>query len=294
VNFLKIISNWQFPVTIIFAGFLALFLYFRSGRRELFARETLFDFVFVAILGALVFGRLFDFLIRADFYGWSFRKLVFFNAYSGFDIWGALSGGILAGALFLRRSNPGKFWVVFDLLAAPVSLAASLVSLVLFFSNQKLIYLFLGIGYFIIFWLLKRIEKIKRHPGFFISFFVVFVSILNLVLYPAKTEGRLLFGLVSYNLLLPSFYLVIFAILWLFLSKRKVQNDFKWFFAQLLLLIFKLKEMLTSVNDANRLAKTIIMLPLSISKSIYYLVLLVGREIYASILDFVKALGITK
>ena len=103
MNFLKIISNWQFPVTIIFAGFLALFLYFRSGRRELFARETLFDFVFVAILGALVFGRLFDFLIRADFYGWSFRKLVFFNAYSGFDIWGALSGGILAGALFLRR-----------------------------------------------------------------------------------------------------------------------------------------------------------------------------------------------
>ena len=294
MDFLKILSDWQFPIAIFFAGFLALFLYFRSGRRELFARETLFDFAFVAILGALVFGRLIDFLVRADFYGWSARKLVFFNAYSGFDMWGALGGGILAGALFLRRTNPGKFWIVFDLLAAPVSLAASLISLGLFFSNQRPIYLASGLGYFIIFWLVKRLEKIKRHPGFFISFFVVYVSILNLVLYPAKGAGKLLFGLIAYNLLLPSFFLIVFAILWLFLSKRKVKNDFKWFFSHLLLFIFKLKGVLTSLSEANSLAKSIVFSPLSISKSIYYLVLLVGREIYASIVDFARALGVTK
>ena len=289
-----ILNNLQFPAVVFFASFLALFLYFRSGRRELFAKETLFDFASVAILGALVSGRLFDFLVRADFYGWSVKKLVFFNAYPGFDVWGALGGGILAGALFLKRTNPGKFWMVFDLCASSASLAASLIALGLFFNEHKSTYLVLGLGYFIIFWLVKRLDKIKRHPGFFTSFSVVFASILNLALFPFKAVDRLLFGHVSYNLMLPSFFLIVFAILWLFLAKRKIKNDFKWFFAQLLLLIFKFKGTITSLTEANNLARTIIMLPFSISKSIYFLVSLVGREIYASIIDFAKALGITK
>lgn len=294
MGFLEILSDWQFPLTIFFAGLLALFLYFRSGRRELFARETLFDFASVAILGALVSGRLFDFLVRADFYGWSVKKLVFFNAYSGFDVWGALGGGVLAGAIFLKRTNPGKFWILFDLCASPISLAASLISVRLFFSQHKPIYLILGLSYFIIFWLVKRLDKIKRHPGFFTSFFVVFSSILNLGLFPFKGAGRLLFGYIPYNLLLPSFFLIGFAILWLFLSKRKIKDDLRWFFAQLLLLIFKFKGIITSLKEANNLARTIIMLPLSISKSIYFLVSLLRREIYASIIDFARALGITK
>ena len=271
-----------------------LFLYFRSGRRELFERNMLFDFAFWAAVGALIGGRIFDFLIQSDFYNWSVTKLLFFNVFSGFDFWGALAGSIIVGAIFLKRGNENKLWKIFDLLAAPIVIGASIVLIGSFASSRKPEYGLLSIGYLVIFWILKRLERTRRHAGFFICLTAIAISLLNLIIYPVGDHGRLFFGRLQYDLVIPVLFAFSFGLLWLFISKTNVRSYSRRVSAQTLLGIFKLKRIVTSVAEANNLARAIIILPLSLSKLGYNLVSLLGREIYQSFVDLVHAFGIRK
>src|SRR3989344_1275297 len=92
-------------IAYILAGVITLFLYFRAGRHELVDDEVLFDLALVAASGALVFGRIVDFLVRFQFYGWSFKKLIFFNVFFGFSWYGAFLGAIVLSAFYLKSKK---------------------------------------------------------------------------------------------------------------------------------------------------------------------------------------------
>src|SRR3989338_6523140 len=92
---MNLITNWDPIISIlvfIVSSILALFLYYRTGRHELVDDEILFDSSIIVLIWALVGGRITDFALRPDFYGFSLSKLFFFNVYGGFDWHGAILG----------------------------------------------------------------------------------------------------------------------------------------------------------------------------------------------------------
>lgn len=294
-KFFALISwNLLSPVFLFLAVILALFLYYRAARREFLGKERIFDFVFVSLIFGLVSGRFVDFVLRADFYNWSAAKFFFFNVYFGFDIWGAALGALCFGLLFLRRTKEQKVWLFWDAASFGLSFGASIFCLGLFIANNKVIYLLYSAIYFIIFWFLKRLDKVKRHQGFFICFFAVFVALFNLLLFPIKDKTTLLLGPLPYQAIMPILFLLIFSICWYIISRRKSRNDIKSLVALFILGIFKLKRVFNSIAEADNLARTLILSPVSIAKNLYLLVSLVGREIYLSILDLLGALGFKK
>jgi len=103
---LAFLSAFLYPSAVFMASIVSLFLFFRGMRRELFEKELIFDFVLLGLFFALISGRVFDFVIRPDFYSWSFKKLFFFNVFGGFDIWGAIIGFLIFGFLFLKIALP--------------------------------------------------------------------------------------------------------------------------------------------------------------------------------------------
>src|SRR3990167_2083853 len=169
---LAFLSAFLYPSAVFMASIVCLFLFFRGMRRELFEKELIFDFVLL--------------------------ELFFFNVFGGFDIWGAMIGFLVFGFLFLKRRVHQKIWQILDICMPALALSASIVSLSLYLDHRKIIFLYYFIGYFIIFWALKRLEKIKKHQGFFISFFIVSVSFLNLILFGLRDLSRHLFLGIAY------------------------------------------------------------------------------------------------
>ena len=282
-----------FSAVVFMTAVLVLFLYFRGGRRELFERETLFDFAFVAFIGAIVVGRIFDFFLNVDTYNWSITKLMFFNAYGGINMIGAFGGFLTVGFLYLKRRGEPKAWQIMDLSAGPLSLGAAIVSLINYFVQARIINLEAAVSYFLIFFFIKRLEKVKRHAGFFVCFFATCASFLNLasVLF---AQGPVAVNQFSARFIVLLLYFIVSALTWYLISKRKLRDDLKDLMALFLLAIFKLKRIITSIHEADNVARSIILLPLGLLKLLRFLVLLLGREIYQSLVDVKEALGFRK
>lgn len=295
----KILEFVLRPLAFAISFLFAIFLFWRASRYELVDSQDIFDVVLLFIIGALALGRIGDFLIRYDYYKWSPVRLFFFNAFGGFDYYFAFLGGAIAVWFYLknRREN---FWFVFDLAAAPIIfsislylafsyLFSSLVSKSLFFDSQKLILFFC---YFVAFWILKRLEKRKRHKGFFVCFALLAASAFGFLTFFLFPGGLLLFAKVPYRLAI-NLVIIIFVIpAWYLLAKRRIWEDIRAFFASGLLLLFKSKRVLFNIGEANTLAKNIILLPYMLAKAVYFLVKLVGREVLGGFGDFVHALGV--
>src|SRR3989344_1166427 len=160
------------PFFMFISVLIGAFLFWRASRYDLVDSQNIFDVVLIFIAAALIGGRLGDFLIRYTFYKWSPLRLFFFNAFGGFDYYFAALGGFFAVWIYMknRREN---FWFVVDLLAAPFIFALSFYLLTLYIYtsfvdhspsahfSKLLFFLF----YFIVFWLLKRLGRRKRHKG---------------------------------------------------------------------------------------------------------------------------------
>lgn len=288
---------------IILAVIFGLFLFWRAGRRELIESEFLFDAAIICGLGALVAGRLFDFMLRFDFYQWSLARLIFFNVYKGFDLYGALIGALIFLSIFLRGKKK-FFWLAFDLGVAPVAFAASIV-----FASKLIISgvilkpadfpaarlnLFYFAGFFLIFWTLKRLEARKRHPGFFGCVFLILFSIFNLAVLTFASWSNLTKAVTSYNFVVLVSILLFGLISWYLLAKREIKDDLKGFIAILLLLVFKTRRVLTNLGEANHIARSVVLLPYNLVKGAYFLVKLIGHEIYVSFLDVMNAFGIKR
>lgn len=280
-------------LVMILAVIFGLFLFWRAGRRELVESEFLFDAAIICGLGVLIVGRILDFIVRSDFYEWSLERLIFFNVFPGFDFYGALIGALIFLFIFLR-SKKKFFWLTFDLGVAPVAFAASIVFASKLIISGAQLNLFYSIGFFLIFWILKRLEARKRNPGFFGCVFLILFSIFNLCVLTFANRGNLTKAVISYNFVVLQSILLFGLISWYLLAKRKVGDDVKGFIAIFLLSVFKTRRVLTRLDEANYIARSVILLPYNLVKGVYFLVKLIGREIYISFLDVMNAFGIKR
>ena len=161
--------------------------------------------------------------------------------------------------------------------------------------------LFSAILFFVLFWVLKRLEKQKKHIGFFTSFFFVSFSAINLA---ALYLGRLgimegletmdVFAFIPYQAVFSVSLLLFGGISWYILAKRKVKEDTKGLLALFLLILFKAKRVLTSVREADPIARSIVLLPYNLAKFTLTIIRAAGKEIISSFFDFVHVLGIKK
>lgn len=295
IRILEFVSS---PLAFAISFLFAIFLFWRASRYELVDSQDIFDVVLLFTVGVLVLGRIGDFIIRYDFYQWSLMRLFFFNVFLGFDYYFAFLGG-LATVWFYLKNRRESFWFVFDLAAAPIIfsislyfaatyLFSSLVNKSLIFDREKLLLFFC---YFVVFWVLKRLEKRKRHKGFFACFALFGASLTGLLSYLFFPGDRLFLARVPYQLAVNLVILIFVVPIWYILAKRKIWEDVRAVFASGLLILFKTKRVLFSVREANSLAKNIILLPYLLAKAVYFLVKLVGREVLGGFGDFFHALG---
>lgn len=287
------IENLLSFLVLILAGISVLFLYFRSGRYEFVDDEVLFDTAFFAAIGALVGGRIADFLLRVDFYNWSLKKLFFFNAFTGFDWYGALAGAAIFVMLFLKNKKNINPLSIFDLACSPLIFASLTISLGNYILSRDFSSLFYTAGFLIIYWILKRLEKTKRYNGYLTSTTLILISILNLALFSINGQKTVLANL-NYSIVMPASTLIAGIFFLYFLSKRHWLNDIKFVVNLINLSIFRLGKTLASVQQANMASKKIIFLPLSLSKSLLNLVKLVVHEVGLSLTELIEVLGIKK
>src|SRR3989344_4407595 len=204
---------------VFLAAVFGMFLFWRAGRHELIESDFLLDTVVICSLGAFLFGRVFDFVVRPSLYQWSVERLIFFNVWPGLDLWGALFGMIFLAAFFWRNKKPG-FWSIFDLAAAPLALSIGVAFLGLVLKDVLLgrvssLNLYDFFAYFVLFWILVRLGKLKRHTGFFACFFLIAISSVALFLNFLRgflgqsqvNEVIVFWGVVSYSRLAPGAFL---------------------------------------------------------------------------------------
>jgi len=296
----------------LFFGFLLfLFLFWRAAKHEFVDEEVIFDTLVICLVSALFFARIFEFITHSEIYKWSFSNFFFLNPVKGLSLWGAIFGSIFSGILYLKNKKY-NFWQIFDLGAAPLAFFLAIYNLGLFLGSKNLFSdpgyfkdspnsLFSAILFFVLFWVLKRLEKQKKHIGFFTSFFFVSFSIINLV---ALYLGRLgimegletmdVFAFIPYQAVFSVSLLLFGGISWYILAKRKVKEDTKGLLALFLLIFFKAKRVLTSVGEADQIARSIVLLPYNLAKFTLTIIRAAGKEIISSFFDFVHALGIKK
>ena len=296
----------------LFFGFLLfLFLFWRAAKHEFVDEEVIFDTLVICLVSALFFARIFEFITHSEIYKWSFSNFFFLNPVKGLSLWGAIFGSILSGILYLKNKKY-NFWQIFDLGAAPLAFFLAIYNLGLFLGSKNLFSdpgyfkdspnsLFSAILFFVLFWVLKRLEKQKKHIGFFTSFFFVSFSIINLV---ALYLGRLgimegletmdVFAFIPYQAVFSVSLLLFGGISWYILAKRKVKEDTKGLLALFLLIFFKAKRVLTSVGEADQIARSIVLLPYNLAKFTLTIIRAAGKEIISSFFDFVHVLGIKK
>ncbi|MBI2599168.1 prolipoprotein diacylglyceryl transferase [Candidatus Curtissbacteria bacterium] len=302
---IAILANFAglfYLVTILVAILAALFLFWRAGRHEFIDSELLLDTVIVGALGGLITGRVWDFLVRYEEYQFSLGRLVFFNVFPGIDFYGVLLGFWIAGAIFLRGKKPG-FLAIFDLASAPIAIAQAIVALGMFLKIflEEAVFppagglapLYFAVGYFLIFWILKRLGKRKRHEGFFTCFYLVSISILEISLF-WTAAGGVMFGPIPYKLIL-GFGLLVFALtVWYILGARSLPNDIKNTSAAVLLSLLRFRRTVASIEESGSFAKLIILSPYLLAKALFFILKFIGREIFAGFGDFLDALGVRK
>lgn len=299
LHFLKL-GEFEFNLIGMFvAAFFGLFLFWRAGKHELYDEREIFDSFAAFAAGFLVSGRLVDFLVRLDVYRWSLRRLIFFNAYGGFDVYGAMVGGMLFAWIYIRQKHK-NVWKILDLGASPLAFSATiylLFKVILrlftinkgFLANLQAVIVFFG--YFVVFCALKRFETKKKHDGFFISFFVIGVSVVNML--SVLMAGRGGVGIYStYFVGANAIVIVVFGISWYLLLRRNIFVDVKSLLGATILSVFKLKRVITNLREADNTAKSIILSPLALAKIVGHLVKYLSCEFVASIVDLGRAFGI--
>ena len=293
--FLGSFSVSVYHVIFSVAVCVGLFLFWRAARYELIESNLAFDLTVVGISGALIFGRVMEFVLDSERFLWSPARLFFFNVYSGFDLWGAILGGSLFVLIFLR-SRKVNFWQIFDLAAAPVVFAQVLVAFGNFARGSLggFVALYYAFSYLVIFWILKRLEKQRKHLGFFACFYLVAISLLDIVLFRWRDDVVYIGNVIPRQLGLPLLFLIFGLVCWWRLAKRNLKGDFKIIFAQVLLVIMGTKRVLTSFDEAGKFSRFLILVPYWFVIFLAGFVKMVGREIVLTASDLLYILGVKK
>jgi len=308
------IGNLALPTIsfFLFLGFvLFLFLFWRAAKHEFVDEEIIFDTLVICLISSIFFARVFEFATHPAIYKWSFSNFFFLNPISGLSLWGTLFGTIFAGMIYLKNKKY-NFWQIFDLAVAPLFLFLAIYNFGLFLGSKDIPLnlgffknlpnsLFNAILFFVLFWVLKRLEKQKKHVGFFTSFAIVFFSVGNLsAFYLGKlgilkeAESANFFNVVSYHEIFAGSFLLFGTVSWYILAKRKPKGDIKGLLALFLLLIFRFKRSVTSVNEADQIARMAVLSPYNFGKLIFKVLKMIAKEIISGFVDFAHALGIKK
>ena len=282
------------PFFWILAFFLGIFLFWRACKHELIESNLSFDLIIVVSVGALTFGRLVEFIVNWPRFAWSVKKLIFFNVWGGFDFWGAILGGIIATFVFLRsqKINP---WHILDLAAAPVVFAQGVVAIGSFAKIPSNIVHFIYFAlYFVLFFMLKRLAKRKRHPGFLVCFYLVGITLVDLLLFQTRSDVTYIGRYLPYQAAASSGILIFTLVVWHKLAGRKLVEDLKSVFALLLLCLMRFWRMLGDIEEAGKFSKTIILVPLVILKNLYLILKIATKEVFLGFVDFLDVLGVKK
>jgi len=290
------------PVAYIFiftlSIFVALFLFWRACRHELFDNEQIFDVVLIGVFGGLVLGRIVGFLLNFNVYGLSIYKFLFFHVYPAFNFWGFIIGAFLSIAIFLRHKRT-NVWAFCDLAVAPIVfglLAESLLLGLLGYFKSGLDYrlLVLSAIYFLSFFILKRLATQKRHIGFFACLFFVFTPIINAVYLLVSKWGSHVSVSDLYQLALFVGVSSFGMLAWYRLAKRKYKADVRLIFGFVLLRLLGMLRVVKSPDEAGRVSRTVIFSPYSILRGFLLLLKSLIREIKLGILEFFYVLGIRR
>lgn len=294
---LKIVSPFLPFLIIALGAFLGIFLFWRAGKHEYIDGEFLFDIVLVVFFGAFLGGRVSEFLIRPDVFEWEPQRILFVNTYRGFDLYGALMGGILIAYLFITklsiRAKRTGFWTIFDMAMLALVFGIAAANLGIYVLERNITNLFHFVGFFIIFFVLKRLALRKRHVGFFACFGLVALSVVNSALFGFSSSPKI-FGIVPYTIIASLAILCYGSISWFVVAKRKPGQDIKGFFTWLFLGVLSAKNIVTSVGDADKFAKSILLSPFYFTKAVYMLIKKTASEVGRGLVEFMHVFGIKR
>lgn len=282
-----------YPFILVLSVLLSFFLFWRACRHELIDSEVAFDLSIVGVIGALVFARIFEFIVKFSEFDWSLAKLLFLNVYPGADFYGALFGLIFAISV-LARVKKLNVLATLDLLAAPLVFAQGVIALGKYLtakSNFNIVLLLQLCGFLILFWILKRLAKMKRHPGFFISLYLFGFSIVEIVLFWWRDDVVFIKN-IPYQLVAPLVIGQATLIFWYVVAGRNFAKDLKNFSAYFLLSIFRFKRMIAEVEEAGKFSRSIILGPFWLAREMVKLLKLIVREIFLGCADFLHVLGV--
>lgn len=289
-------------LSLLYTGFFFLailgtvFLFWRAARHELIDSSEAFDLVTLGAIGAVIFARLFDFIGKSDPSNWHVAQLLFFNRYPGFDFYGAIVGIVVVAFIYLRSKKLNVLSVL-DLAAAPLLFGQTIVALGAYlsgasytlYSPHSMQFTF----YLLLFVVLKRLSAKKRHPGFFICFYLVSISIFDLAILNLREQIHR-WGGIAYELAAPLALLVLGISAWYALARRNLREDAKWLSGLVLLSIFRTVRMVRSADEAGKFSKSIIFAPYYLARSLFGLIIAFSGEVRLAFLELLYVFGLRR
>lgn len=257
-----------------------------------------FDLIGIGALGAAIGARISDFFFKTDPSGWQIDRLLFFNRYGSFDFWGAVVGIVVVTYIYLRFlakkiSTPA----VLDLAAAPLAFGQTILALGSYLSEgQYSVYslpMWQFLGYLLLFVILKRLAVRKRHAGFFFCFYLVIITIFDMIFFNFKAQVHYFFQ-IPYELAAPAVVFILILVAWHVLAKRDIARDVKWFFGLVLLSLFRTSRMVKSTNEAGTFSRSVIFFPYYVGRTIFGLFMILAKEVRLAFLEFLYVFGLRR
>jgi phosphatidylglycerol:prolipoprotein diacylglycerol transferase len=134
LGFIKI---YTFGVFLLLAFFWASFYLWKNILLTSFKEETIFDAVFLGLIGGMLFGRLEFVLSHLGGYSWDPLKFILINGYPGIGLLGFLTGFLATFLIFLKRQDI-SFKKIIDYIVPPLLLAIAIGKLGSFFSGTEI------------------------------------------------------------------------------------------------------------------------------------------------------------
>lgn len=133
---LKIIKIYTFGIFLVLSFFWGSFMLWKNIRLTSYKEEDIFDGLFLSLIGALFFGRLFYVILNFSKFGLNILKFILINGYPGLSLIGLLFGGLLVLYLhFLSRKI--KFMEAIDYFISPLLLTLAIGKLGSFFAGSE-------------------------------------------------------------------------------------------------------------------------------------------------------------
>lgn len=214
-------------VTIIFtsiAFLLFAFLYWRDSTSEGFSSDKILDSFFIILIGGILGGKILFRELDFDYFRYQILN-------APLILEGVLVGGAIAAYTQIKRNN-WEGWKIGDMIAPALAAFQAVVFLGIWVRIQTLSQLFIFIGFTLLYFIIRILKK-GYYLGTTTQYFrlrrlnkLTFTGGLFALYLTGSSLIAMLFLATHYNLesrfwlFQMSFYLTIFAIAWILISKR--------------------------------------------------------------------------